>query len=152
MTRLSTIPLIIFFTPLLIANVQYLDFLITSYDKPYFIYYFNPLIPYLSSLLSLDLIAATFYLWRKSYPYSIFIFALLILCNLLIFLCILYSIDSPYVGIALVGMLPYFITLLVIDIIAVLIRAYPHGGKARNISYVFLTAVSSALSIGYLFY
>jgi hypothetical protein len=121
---------------------------VTSYYSTAYIYPYQGLFPSLSLLLSIDLVAVIFFLRRKSYPYSLIIFILLILFNSLQFLFILHEIGSPYLGIELMGIVPFFMLLFIIDIIAVLIRTQPVGGKAQFISYIGLIACE--LSIIYL--
>jgi hypothetical protein len=119
MKKKSNLIWIVTIIPLLITNLQYLDFLRSWYDRPSFLTSFLGTTPHLSALLGINLVAASFYLQKKSNPNWIIIFTFLVMCNLIFYGHMLSWITSPYLGLALVGAFPYLLILSVVDFIAV---------------------------------
>jgi hypothetical protein len=145
---------IAFFSPLLIANLQYLDFVLSElykYGSGHFRDSFWGTLPQLSALLAVDLIAASFYLKKKSNPNWKVIFILLLILSLISFVPLLPLYTSPYLVLTLVGVLPSFLVLLIVDLLAFLIKKHSHRGIAWIISYTLLVVVSLVLFVSGIF-
>lgn len=134
---------IVIFCPLLLANLQYLAFVLSRYGWQSFGPSFWGTLPQLLALLAVDLVAASFYLKQKSnLNWELIVLTSL---NLTYFGQLLSWYTDPYLGLALLGAFPSFLALLAVDLMVLFTKQQPHGSRPWIINYIVLAAVSLVL-------
>jgi hypothetical protein len=146
-TRPPSITVILLLIPLLIVNLQYLAFLVISYGKPSFINSFSASLPFLSVILSIDLAAISFSPPARRH-WNLYTLGPLLFLNIFFHLDLLIiSIGSPYSSLILFGYLPYYTSLLIVDIIVCVVRLHPYRERAWIVSQIVLATITTALAI-----